>query len=81
MGQFVFGVVCVSVELAVLCCSQVYPSRFSQFKIWVFYCWFFLLGEVGPPSPKYSSMSGPSSFLFSLLSFLSSSRVVLSSVV
>ena len=44
-------------------------------------CFGFLLlvfspGGGWPPSPKYSSMSGPSSFFFSLLSFLSSSRVI-----
>ena len=47
IGNFLFGVVCGSVELAVVCCCRVFPSRFSQFKIWFFYCWFFPLGEVG----------------------------------
>ena len=40
------GVVCVSVELAVVCCCRVFPSRFSQFKIWVFTAGFFPWGKL-----------------------------------
>ena len=45
-GQFLFSVVCVSVELAVVCCCRVFPSRFSHFKIWVFTAGFFPWGRL-----------------------------------
>ena len=46
IGQFLFGVVCVRVELAVVFCCRVFPSSFSQFKIWVFTTGFFTWGRL-----------------------------------
>ena len=46
IGQFLFGVVCVRVELAVVFCCRVFPSSFSQFKIWVFTAGFFTWGRL-----------------------------------
>ena len=71
IGQFLFGVVCVRVVVGF------FPAGFPNLRFG-FLLLVFPLGGGWPPSPKYSSMSGPSSFLFSLLSFLSSFCVVLS---
>ena len=56
------GVVCVGVELAVVFVlsgfsQQVFPIKDLGFLLLVF-----SPGGGWPPSPKYSSMSGPSSF-------------------
>ena len=64
------GVVCVGVELAVVSFCWVFPSRFSQLKIWVFYCCFFPLGEVGLLPLNVAVCLAPAQFLFSLLSSL-----------
>ena len=62
------GVVCVGVELAVVFVLLGFSQQVFPLKIWVFYCWFFPLGEVGLLPLNVAVCLAPAQFLFSLLS-------------
>ena len=64
------GVVCVGVELAVVFVLLGFSQQVFPLKIWVFYCWFFPLGEVGLLPLNVAVCLAPAQFLFSLLSSL-----------